>query len=198
MDGARGDLDTKTLHSVLDHLAGCRVCTEAWRLAMELEPRPEPTPEPTSEPVGEPFWRYWVDGATAAIRAPREHLAPLSGLAAALMMLIAVSVLVLQTSERPSRLRSAGSVVLELTSPAKLPRDACVLEWTAFPEALYDVRIASATEILLEATGLAEASYRVPVGVLEGVAVGEELSAHVEAYTAQDGSVASSTLVFEC
>ncbi len=183
-EGVRGALAPAEFRRIIHHVAGCALCTEAWRLAQKLEHRAgdsredssEETPGPPAAP-GSGWWRR--PGAAAA--------------AAAAVVVLAVGLNLRQAGDvtPAATFRAAGGGEIELLSPGPLPREDCVLRWRG-PESAdyYQLRVVSAADPLIplvEETRLEAVAYRVPEDALAGLPPGAELLVHLKAIDPASG-----------
>ncbi len=187
----REELPPAELRRVLGHVATCPVCTEAWRLAEVLEDE---------------------TGAQAEHSAPPARFAwkKAAGLAAAAAVVVVVGLVVQRQGPVPeptTRTAGARELALEVgTEP--LPRDECILRWTAFEGARYDVIVSTQDlDTLSKAVDLAQPEYRVPAehlalrphlprADLDTGLAGEPLLVYIEAHRPGEGTVASGTFSF--
>ncbi|HEY6548397.1 MAG TPA: hypothetical protein VI589_10840 [Vicinamibacteria bacterium] len=161
----RAEVPVNERREVVDHVADCLACAEAWRLALEIDPTPRPT---VVAPAAS-----WL-GAFFTARA----LVPL---AAGVVLAGAVGVLLLRGPEKPADpgFREAGLAAVRSLLPENdpLPRSAFRLHWSAGPEgSRYDLRVTTESlEPVAAAQGLAEASFLVPEAMLLSVPAGGRL-----------------------
>lgn len=169
-DAARGALAPDTTRELVEHVATCPACAEAWRLARELGAR-VPTEAP-SRPAGRA--RRWAGGWIAAAAT------------LALAMTFGWRYLDRGDVEWPE-----GDIVergpptqIEPRVPdgSALPRRNFLLAWEPGPEgATYKVLVTrSDLTVVDRASGLEEPRYRVPEQALTGVAANTELLWRVE------------------
>jgi hypothetical protein len=179
---ARGELPAEVVRPLVRHLVECGACAEAWRLALEVEPRP-------AQP-----------SAAVARRAPPR----LSGmgwgaLAAGMAVALAASVVLRQQPEgRPGFREGARNDIRSLISEVDpLPRTRCVLRWSPGPEGTtYNVQVATERlEKVSEARGLRAAAYQVPPGALGSLSSGAKLLWRVEAVAPDGGRATSATFL---
>jgi hypothetical protein len=173
-DAARG-ARAGNVRELVEHMATCGACAEAWRLARELEPAAGAR-EPRS--TAQPWWRQqrWIAVAAAAAmalvlgmtwRPPAD--APAEVVRGAIQ-------------ERVARTPEDGGR-LSLEDP--------VLAWQATDGATYDLTVMTAEldRTLVRIDGLEAAEYRIPDDALRGVAAGSELLWFVAVWTPDGGSV---------
>jgi len=169
----RAELPVEQRREVIDHMASCPSCAEAWRLAVEIHPDPQPAAAPER--------RSWL--ATLFTAPPFVPLAA----AAALVMAIGTGLVVLREPRPPSPpgYRAAGPSAIRSLLPEDepLPREAFRLRWSPGPEgARYDVRVTTGSlEPVASAQGLIEPSYLVPESALASLPAGTRLLWQVEA-----------------
>lgn len=189
-DAARGALPPGEVREVVEHLAVCPECAEAWRLAAALEEEAR------------------AAGATEAsfpgtARRP-WYLQPLKAAATVALGLVAVAVVwtVVQAPEEAPVWRGDGELEIRSLLPEgeALPRGEAVLRWTPVPEedsegTTYDLRVTTEDVFtpVAEADGLEEARFTIPAEALEGLTPGAELLWRVEARLEDGRSVASPT-----
>jgi hypothetical protein len=176
-DAAHGGLARRDLEVVVEHVAGCGACAEAWRLALEL--RDEVAQPPATSP---PAWHRWLP------------------LAAAAGLLLAVGLLfrpVLQAPE-PGYREPNGSTVRSLVAEERpLARDHFELRWSAGPPgARYDVSVTDEgfTEVM-RVRGLAEPRLLVPGSALADLPPGARVLWQVR-MALPDGEVRRSATFF--
>lgn len=188
-DAARGALPPGEVREVVEHLAACPECAEAWRLAVALEEEAR------------------VAGEEAAFRpSPRRpwYLQPLRAAATVALALVAVAVVwtAVQQPEEAPVYRDAGRLEIRSLIPEGyvLPRDEAVLRWTPVPEddpegTTYDLRVTTEDVFasVADAEGLEEARYSIPAEALEQLPPGTELLWRVEARLEDGRTVASPT-----
>lgn len=185
----RGELPPGAVREVVEHLAVCPECAEAWRLAVALEEeaRAAGAEEATFRGVPRQPW----------------YLQPLRVAATLALALVAVAVVwnVVQAPEEAPVYRAAGELEIRSLLPAgePLPREEAVLRWTPVPEedpsgTTYDLLVSTSDLVsVAEADGLEEARYRIPPAALEDLAPGTELLWRVEARLEDGRTVASPT-----
>jgi len=175
-EALRGGASDRAAAAIVDHTSRCHACAEAWRLGRELS--------------GE---RRAVDRAVArtpALRTPAFGV--WAGLAAAAALLIVAGIaVVLPLRERPPEATRAGeekTIRSLVEETASLPRDACVLKWSA-PEtgARYTLRVGTPDLTpITSVQSLEQPEYQVPVKSLEKLPPGATIVWRVEA-TLPDG-----------
>ncbi|ANM30329.1 hypothetical protein ABI59_13235 [Acidobacteria bacterium Mor1] len=182
---AHGEAKPAELDAVVDHLAGCPSCAEAWRLAMPEE-RGTVVSVPAGRFGGSSGWIVFAGGLAAAALALAVFVAPM------------------ESSTRPDlapTLRNADTqpIVSLLDESVPLSREDCVLrwQWEGGPESVtYDIEV---TETDLDpidsAHGLEQPQYRVPPEALEGLEPGDKLVWRVEASLPDGRRSASSAFI---
>jgi hypothetical protein len=163
--------------AVVNHLAGCPSCAEAWRLAREL-----PAPVEAPAHVG---WRWWGGWMRAGVAA------------AAVLVTLAGLWTGLPTSGPVYRERRAGEIRSLIAEDRPLPRAAFVLRWAGGPPgARYDVEVATEDLVLLHrARGLETSALRVPEAALAGLPSGARVLWRVEAHAPDGARIAGVTFV---
>lgn len=186
----RGRLPADETRDLVDHVAVCPECAEAWRLAVAFEE------EAAS------------GGESAAPGKRGSHPARPAWWATAAAVLVAVVAAGVWWSTGPGAgeapvYRAGGeeeirSLVLE---DDPLPREDAVLRWTAVPEGgseetTYDILVSTEDlDPVAEASELQEPRYRIAPDTLEGVPSGADLLWRVEARLPGGRRVASPTFV---
>lgn len=186
-DAARGALPPGEVREVVEHMALCAECAEAWRLAAALEEEAR------------------AGGAVAAPAAARRpwYLQPVRVAATVALALVAVAVVwtEVQAPEEEPVFRGGELEIRSLLPEGEaLPREEAVLRWTPVPEedpggTTYDVRVTTQDVFVAVADveGLEEPRYEIPAGALEALVAGTELLWRVEAHLEDGRSVASPT-----
>jgi hypothetical protein len=166
-DAALGRLPLTERLEVVDHVAGCAHCANAWRLAREMQPGAE-----SRRRLGAP-------------------------LAAAAVLVVAVGVVQLLPPPEPVYRDAGGETPLSLVTEPSLPRSAFVLRWSPPPSgATSTLRVLrNDLEPLLSISGLPGSSYRVPPDALEDVPSGAQLLWQVEVRLPGNRRVTSETFV---
>lgn len=187
-DAARGALPPGDVREVVEHLAVCPECAEAWRLAAALEEEARAAGE---EAAFRP-----------ALRRP-WYLQPLRVAATVALALVAVAVVwkVVQQPEEEPVWRGGELEIRSLIPEGEaLAREEAVLRWTPVPEedatgTTYDLRVTTEDVFtsVAEADGLEEPRYAIPPEALEDIVPGTELLWRVEAHLEDGRSVASPT-----
>ena len=161
----RAELPVAERREVVDHVAGCLSCAEAWRLAVEIDPDPRPMAAASTRP--------WL----AAFFESRA-LVPL---AATLLVATAAGVLLLRGPEgaHDPGYREAGPAAIRSLLPENEPvsRSSFRLRWSPGPEgSRYDVRVTTESlDPVASAQGLTEASFLVPEPLLVPLPAGSRL-----------------------
>lgn len=185
--GAAQSLGNPELEALLDHVAACGPCSDAWRIAVDVQ---------RDSSLGH-------DGATVVPFGPRRRWASVvwaAGLAASVVLMIHLAVP--RTSAPPpvpdaGPLRGAqpGAPRSLVDDGATLARNACVLRWTeAGPGAQYFVRVLD-EQMAVVALGewLDRPEFTVPATALARVEAGGRLFWQVDA-RAGDGARRTSPL----
>jgi hypothetical protein len=183
-DAARGALPPQETRELVEHLALCPECAEAWRLAAAFEEE----------------GRSGAAPAPAASRSP-WYLRPLAVAAAFAAAVLAVGLWwsVVTVPEEAPVYRAGRELEIRSMLPEGEPlaRDAAVLLWRlgddGAPEGTtYDLLVSGEDfQPLAEADELEEPSYRLPPEALEGLQSGAEILWRVEAHL-PDGRTARS------
>jgi hypothetical protein len=163
-EAVRTELPVERRREVVDHVAGCPVCAEAWRLAIELDPDPRPA---AATPA-----RSWL----ASVLQPHRFVP----LAAAVAVAVAVALLLRgPTAPVDPSYRDAGPAAIRslIHEDEPLPRTALRLRWSPGPEgSLYDVRVTTESlETVTAAQGLRDAELLVPESALFSLPAGSRL-----------------------
>lgn len=179
----QGELSAEEVEEVVDHTAACPSCAEEWRLARELaRAAASETAESASAGGrvlrrGHRFWRI---------------AAPLTGLAAAAVLLLVVGLP--RRSSAPPELRAGNTVeIRSLLAPEEtLARERCLLRWSEIEGAHYDVLVSDADlAVVAQVENLEQPQFEVPAESLARLPSGAELYWQVEA-ALPDGSTATS------
>jgi putative zinc finger protein len=165
----RAELPEDERRAVVDHVAACPSCAEAWRLGMALSPEVIPAAA-TAVPA-----RRAVFGGRPAF----------ASLAAAAAVVLALGGLWLWRAPQPAApgFRGASGAVRSLLEEGEaLPREDCRLRWSAGPAgSRYDLRVTTESlQLVATAQGLSEPSYRVPEAALSALPPGSRLLWRVE------------------
>ncbi len=173
-EAMRGNCAPDELRTLLEHVASCTVCTESWRLGREMEREERPS---------------WVSGWRVA------------SAAAAVLAVVTLGIAMREMSPGPpgSVARTADERALELTSGTEpIARSQCLLTWTPFDQATYDVVVSTASLVSVsEANGLERPQYLVPEASLEGIASGASMMILVKVRDSSGSVVESRTLEFQ-
>lgn len=172
-EAASGNLERKRRLEIIDHVAKCAECTQAWRIALEVGARSE------QAPVTQRPWRF--------------------ALAASVILAVGlVTYLVIPVDQGTPQYREGVDPLAPVSAiGSTLPRDRFVLKWSAGPPGTtYLVRLSTADLApLLDKSDIAVAQLAVPSSVLANVKTGEELFWQVEAQLPNGRRVASHTYV---
>jgi hypothetical protein len=161
----RAELPAEQRREVVDHIAGCLACAEAWRLAVEIDPNP-----PLAAVA--PHWPWLATFFEVRTLVP---------LAATVLVATAANVLLLRGPEEPPRpgYREAGPAAIHSLLPEKeaVSRSDFRLRWSPGPEgSRYDVRVTTESlDSVVSAQGLTEASFLVPESALNSLPSGSRL-----------------------
>jgi hypothetical protein len=187
-DAARGALSPGETREVVEHLALCPECAEAWRLAAAFEEEAAAGAEAVSIGTRSPWYLRPVAAAAALV---------LAALAAGLWWTVVT------VPEQAPIYRAAGEaeIVSLLPEGEPLDRDAPFLRWQIAPEpapegTTYDLLVSTeALESVAEATELEEPRYELPEEALTDLPPGAQLLWRVEATTPDGRRIASPTFV---
>jgi hypothetical protein len=181
-EAASGNLTRDQRMVLLDHVAQCADCTEAWRLAMELGARPAGLATESSASVSpghRPAWRSAIAASVVLVAGVVGYLA-------------------LPVRDEIPRYRD----VAEARAPASLvtgslPRDRFVLKWSPGPQgSSYSVRLSTADLVpLLVQQNIASPELFVPASALTQVKSGDQLLWQVEVRLANGQQIPSETYV---
>jgi hypothetical protein len=179
-DSVEGRLERERNEAVLIHLGECAACSAAWRLARRLYSEEAKSGGQAEEvPIRR---RLWFPLAAAAVIVLGLGLGTLH---------------LLTRQELPPEYRTQEDRWLEseLAPGQPLPRDECVLRWTAGPEGTtYELRVTTEDlEPLARAGRLEWPEYRVDPGVLDGVPPGGALLWRVTAHLPDGSRISSRT-----
>jgi hypothetical protein len=182
----RHELPAEARREVIDHVAGCGSCSEAWRLAAEMLPSPLPEAPPA---------RSWLPEWLGA--------RPLVPLAAAIALVAALGAALLLERGPGARVEPGyredhvPRTVSRVPEDEPLPRSDFRLRWSPGPEgALYDVRLTTESlEPIAEATGLSAPEWLVPESALGALPSGARVFWQVEVRLPGGGRVPSQTFV---
>lgn len=187
-----GEEGAAELGEILDHVAACPECTEAWRLAVEIG-RELASGAATVDAgsrgrvIAGNFRRG--SGEPGGLR--RWSL-PLGLIAAVLLVAIGLQLL----PKAPPALRGDGEILIEDAS-GPLERERCVLRWRLVPKqpgALFEVRVMSeGLELLAQRTALTASELELPAERLENIPAGGLLLWQVRASLPDGGQVESAT-----
>jgi hypothetical protein len=175
----RGETPLEERLKIIDHVAGCASCAEAWQLAMAL---PAEGAAAGLQPVVSSRWY--------------RPTAVWSRAAAAILIVVAGTWLVRQWRDSATpgvRDQPASEIQSLLAENASLPRQDFVLRWSSGPAgARYDVVVTSTSlDVIVEARGLERADYRVAPERLAPLPAGSRLYWRVVA-SLPDGTTRSS------
>jgi hypothetical protein len=172
-EAAAGNLTREQRMKIVDHVAQCAECTEAWRLAMELGARP----------------------------AQRSNMLPIRRYAFAASVVLAVGVvtyLALPVGDQTPQYRDATeSLAPTSLVTGSLPRDRFVLRWSPGPQgSTYSVRLSTADLApLLAQQDIASTELLIPASALAKVKSGDQLLWQVEVHLPNGQQIPSETYV---
>lgn len=182
-DAVSGGLNGAQRTQIIDHVAQCAECSEAWRLAMELGVRPaaENAQSNTSHVprAAAGAWKF----ATAASVILGVGLVAYVG--------------VRERGESPQYRDAVASTAPTALSSERLARDRFLLRWSPGPAgSTYTVRLSTADlSVLLSQENLESSELLVPDAVLESVRPGEQLLWQVEVRLPDGERINSATFV---
>jgi hypothetical protein len=172
-EAASGTLESARRLQIVDHVAKCAECTQAWRIALEVGAR---------------------EAKVSVTRRP-WHFA----LAASVILAVGLVTYLVVPVDRGTPEYRAGVDQLAPVSAigSSLPRDQFVLRWSAGPAGTtYVVRLSTADlATLLVKSDIAVTELAVPGSALANVKTGDELLWQVEARLPDGRRVASQTYV---
>jgi hypothetical protein len=165
------ELPAEARREVIEHLALCPACSEAWRMAIEMLPGPVPEASPAR-----PWLPDWL-GAR-----------PFVPLAAAAALVVAVGAGLLldrapDVRDEPGyREGRSPQILSRVTEDEPLPRDDFRLRWSPGPQGTrYDVRVTTESlEPVASVTGRTEPEWLVPESALAPLPSGARLLWQVE------------------
>jgi hypothetical protein len=174
-DGSRADRE-----KLLDHVARCAECTEAWRIAIEAGARPGSTHRVGSAPA-------------------RRLPARAAALAASVLLAAGIGTWFALPGgqQAPGYRDSVDPLAPVARTSGSLSRDAFSLEWSPGPpDSTYSVRLTTADlTVLLERHGVAGSTLLVPPSVLAATKSGERLLWQVEIHLPDGRRIPSETQV---
>lgn len=184
-EAASGNLARDQRLKLLDHVAQCAECTEAWRLAMELGARPVESATESESGVS--------PGSVRRVQHWRSAIAASVVLVAGFAMYLALPVKV----DRPQYRDAAEPLAPRALVTGSLPRDRFVLKWSPGPAgSTYSVRLSTADLApLLEQRNIPDPELTVPASALAQVKSGDTLLWQVEAQLAGGRRIPSETNV---
>lgn len=172
-EAASGNLARERRLEIIDHVAKCAECTQAWKIALEVGARE------AKVSVAQRPWRF--------------------AMAASVILAVGlVTYLVVPFDQGTPQYRDAVDPVAPVTAiGSTLPRDQFVLRWSAGAAGTtYLVRLSTADlASLLVKSDITATELQVPSSVLANVKAGEELLWQVEAQLPDGRRVASQTYV---
>ena len=180
-----GNLSLEELRQTTTHTARCAECSEALRIALELQ-------RAAARPA--------APGVVVPLRARRQRLLAFSGaglLAAGLAAVVLVHGRDLPSSAltRDAERGEAAAAIASRTPPGRQPRNEVHLRWTAYPNALhYNVSVMTPSlQLLHRALGVSTTDFKVPPEALSGQPAGARLLWSVEA-ALPDGRIVESAV----
>lgn len=198
-EGVHGKLLPERLREVVEHMATCSPCAEAWRLALLME-RPA-----AAEQIDEQAAEQAAAEDAAAdrwARRPRWRLYAALATAAAAAFAVVLGVHDFRSGQPPPVIAQRGGTADQATatrwltpSGAVLPRDRAQLRWSGVPGATYDLTVdledesgAAKPRAIAALQGLKVTEYTVPMPDLAPVPAGAHLYATLTAHLPDGGS----------
>lgn len=184
-DAAAGHLEPSQRAQVIDHIAECAECTEAWRIAMELGVRPSEA----------------IPSAVVPARGRVESSSVWKFALAASVVVGVGAVTYITLREQPAspqyRTGIDTAAPVSLVSRGRLPREQFLLRWSPGPAgSAYDVRVSTADlSALFAQQNLGVSELLVPSDALQRVSAGEQLLWQVEVRLPEGRRVSSETFV---
>lgn len=185
-DAQAGTSPLAEREAIVDHLRLCGPCSEAWRVALEMQ----------GSAAVDAVEGAAAPGAGVVVRGPARWWAP--PLAAGLALAAVLFLYIQPFSPADDPWRAAGAVhelAAAVPNGSTLPRDAFTLSWTGgAADDRYIVRISDASLAELhESVPRTEPSYTVPADALAAVASGATLYWQVETLAATGDRTRSAT-----
>lgn len=182
-EALRGGMSSRSTAVIVEHTARCHACAEAWRLGREFAgQRRADTGAPARTmtfPFRAPAFGVWAGLAAAAL----------------LLIVVGIGIVMPPKGQQPIVMRAGeGKTIQSLVEEAaSLPRDACVLKWSApAAGARYTLRVGTQDLTpIASVQGLERLEYRVPMKNLESLPSGATIVWRVEAYLPDGRHVAS-------
>ncbi len=172
-EGVRDQLASAEQRWLIEHIAGCPSCTEAWRLAVEID---DDAGRRRSSAGG--WWK------------------PLLAVAALLPLALGLSIL--DRTPAPEVLRAPADG-LELLGGPTVPRQGWVIRWQGAEEAeFFALEIGPEAQLMtttIEEPYLTDREYGVLPQDLEGLPAGTELAIFLTAYRQDGNRLASRTFI---
>jgi hypothetical protein len=172
-EAVRGELPPEEVREIVDHVAVCASCAEDWRIAVAFEKE--------SLAVVRPF--------------PPRRFQPWIAAAAAALVMTVGGVYVRQTVKPDPPVYRGEESRIESRTPASLPRQSCVLQWSPVPDAeAYDLLATTAElETVADPKGLTTTQYQVPASALADLPAAAQLHWRVTAVFPDGGRKQSPT-----
>jgi len=192
-EGAHGRLPPDRLRDVVEHLASCSACAEAWRLAVLMD-QAAPGEEAADAAASQALAGYPVPGHRRGH--PRWRLYAAMAAAAAAAFAVVLGTYELRRSEPPAAVVQRGGAAGEAAAIHWLTADEAILRrsdvrlhWSGVPGATYDLEIdledesgAAKPVLIAMRHGLAATEYTVPAPDLARVPAGAPLHATLTAH----------------
>lgn len=191
VQGESGDLSAEERLAIIDHTGVCSTCAEEWRLGREMVRQDSGS----QTLAGLDSDRQPRSKVLDRRRRFRRVVAPFIGLAAAAMLVWVVGLP--HRTETPA-FRAGQSAQIESLLPKDqaLPRDACILRWSAEEDAVYSILVSDADlAVIVQADDLTESHFQVDPELLTDFESGVELYWQVRAVLPDGTSRGSKTFV---
>ncbi len=182
-EALRGGMSARSTAVIVEHTSRCHACAEAWRLGRELAAQRRAEAGPVARTT------------VFAFRAPAFGV--WAGLAAAALLLIVVRIGIVMSpqGQQPIVIRAGEEKTIQslVEATASLPRDACLLKWSALPAGTrYTLRVGTQDlTTIASVQGLEQPEYQVPMKNLARVPPGATIVWRVEADLPDGRHVAS-------
>ncbi len=161
---AQGELPRPELEPVVDHVAECAVCMEAWKLALAVE----------------------EDAGTSGGQSRLRRAVPMISIAAGLLLALGLQFFVAPDQGVELEGMREGTFpdrVLELSGSHQLPRDHFFIDWSGPEGATYGLRLRNQDgDSLLEVEGLQDSAFLASPKALESLETGDELLCTIEVF----------------
>ncbi len=175
-EALRGGMSARSTVAIVEHTSRCHACAEAWRLGHELagQRRAETSEVARATAFRAPAFGVWASLAAAAL----------------LLIAVGIGVVIPPPGQHPDVTRASpeGTIRSLVEATAPLPRDACVLKWSAEAAGTrYTLRVGTQDLTpIASVQRLEQPEYQVPESSLETLPPGATIVWRVEA-TLPDG-----------